>query len=88
MIFAVTEKGRASKNERNTFVKTYFYDCYDENFKPITQIFCKDTKELLEEVPNVRYLLCMDFMVGRCFKKVSENGVGCIVKELDFIRRL
>lgn len=68
--------------------KSFFYDCYDENFKPITQIFCKDTKELLEEVPNVRYLLCMDFMVGRCFKKVSENGVGCIVKELDFIRRL
>ena len=69
-------------------METYFYDCYDENFKPITQLFCKDTKELLEKVPNVRYLLCMDFIVGRCFKTVSENGVGCIVKELDFIRRI
>lgn len=29
-------------------MKTYFYDCYDENFKPITQVFCKDTKELME----------------------------------------
>lgn len=39
---------------------TYFYDCYDENFKPITQIFCKDTIELFEKVPNVKYLLCME----------------------------
>lgn len=69
-------------------MKPYFYDCYDENFKPITQIFCKDTKELLEKVPNVKYLLCMDFSIGRCFKRVSENGVGCIVKELDFVRRI
>lgn len=70
------------------YMTTYFYDCYDENFKPITQIFCKDTRELLEKVPNVKYLLCIDFMNGRCFKEVSENGVGCIVKELDFIRRI
>lgn len=45
-------------------MKTYFYDCYDENFKPITQVFCKDTKELLEKVPNVKYLLCVDWMDG------------------------
>ena len=69
-------------------METYFYDCYDKNFKPIKQIFCKDTKELLEKVPNVKYLLCMDFIVGRCFKEVSKNGVGAIVKEFDFIRRI
>lgn len=69
-------------------METYFYCCYDENFKPITQIFCKDTKELLEKVPNVKYLLCTDFIAGRCFKRVSANGVGCIEKELDFIRRI
>lgn len=57
-------------------MSTFFYDCYDENFEPITQIFCKDTKELLEKVPNVRYVLCMDFLIGRCFKHVSERGVG------------
>ena len=61
----------------------YFYDCYDENFKPITQLFCKDTKELLEKVPNVKYLLCIDFIKGRCFKEVSVNGVGGIAKELE-----
>lgn len=60
-------------------MKTYFYDCYDENFKPITQVFCKDTKELLEKVPNVKYLLCVDWMNGRCFKEVSANGVGAEV---------
>ena len=49
-------------------------------FKPITQLFCKDTKELLEKVPNVKYLLCIDFMDGRCFKRVSAEGVGGIVK--------
>ena len=64
-------------------METYFYDCYDENFKPITQIFCKDTKELLKKVPNVKYLLCIDFFKGRCFKRVSANGVSCIVKELE-----
>ena len=61
----------------------YFYDCYDENFRYITQLFCKDTKELLEKVPNVKYLLCIDYMKGRCFKKVSANGVGCIVKNIE-----
>ena len=61
-------------------METYFYDCYDENFKPITQIFCKNTKELLEKVPNVKYLLCIDFRNGRCFKKVSVNGVGAEVR--------
>ncbi len=69
-------------------VETYFYDCYDENFKPITQIFCKDTIELFEKVPNVKYLLCMDFVVERCFKKVSKDGVGCIVRDSNFIRRI
>ena len=64
-------------------METYFYDCYDENFKPITQIFCKDTKELLEKVPNVKYLLCIDFRNGRCFKEVSANGVGAEVKNLE-----
>lgn len=62
-------------------MKTYFYDCYDEKFVPITQIFCKDTIELLEKAPNVRYLFCMDFMVGRCFKRVSKDGVGYIVRD-------
>lgn len=60
----------------------------DENFKPITQIFCKDTIELFEKVPNVKYLLCMDFVVGRCFKRVSKDGVGCIVRDSNFIRRV
>lgn len=64
-------------------MEKYFYDCYDENFKPITQIFCKDTKELLEKVPNVKYLLCIDYMNGRCFKEVSANGVGAEVKNLE-----
>ena len=62
-------------------MEPYFYDCYDENFKPITQIFAKDTKELLRKVPNVKYLLCLDFMRGRCFKEVDENGVGGVVDE-------
>ena len=70
------------------YMTTYFYDCYDENFKPITQIFCKDTIELFEKVPNVKYLLCMDFVVGRCFKRVSKDGVGCIVMDSNFIRRI
>lgn len=64
-------------------METYFYDCYDKDFKPIKQIFCKNTKELLEKVPDVKYILCIDFMKGRCFKRVSATGVGCIVKELE-----
>lgn len=64
-------------------MKTYFYDCYDENFTLITQVFCKDTKELLEKVPNVKYLLCVDLMNGRCFKEVSVNGVGAEVKNKE-----
>lgn len=60
-----------------------FYDCYDENFNHITQLFCEDTKELLEKVPNVKYLLCMDYCLGRCFKTVSANGVGCVVDKID-----
>lgn len=63
--------------------KEYFYDCYDENFQYITQLFCKNTKELLQKVPNVKYLLCIDYLEGRCFKTVSENGVGHIVKRLE-----
>lgn len=69
-------------------METYFYDCYDENFKPITQIFCKDTIELFKKVPNVKYLLCMDFMIGRCFKTVSKDGVGCIVRDSNFMMRI
>ena len=64
-------------------METYFYDCYDENFKFITQLFCHDTKELLNKVPNVKYLLCIDCLKGRCFKSVSANGVGAVVKELE-----
>lgn len=74
--------------KESDYMTTYFYDCYDENFKPITQIFCKDTIELFEKVPNVKYLLCMDFVVGRCFKRVSKDGVGCIVRDSNFIMRV
>lgn len=61
-------------------MENYFYDCYDENFKPIAQVFCSNTEELLEKVPNVKYLLCIDFVDGRCFKEVSANGVGSIIR--------
>ena len=57
----------------------YFYDCYDENFKWITQGFYKGPKELLEKVPNVKYILCIDIRHGRCFKQIDANGVGVAV---------
>lgn len=30
----------------------------------------------------------MDFMIGRCFKRVSKDDVGCIIRDSNFMMRI
>lgn len=57
-------------------IRMIFYDCYDENKKFITQVFAKDCSDLLKLVPNVRYVLGMDYVTRRPqWFKVTEHGL-------------
>lgn len=54
-----------------------FYDCYDEDKKFITQIFAKGCVDLLERVPNVKYVLGVDYLTRRAqWMRVDQNGVS------------
>lgn len=55
---------------------TILYDCYDENRKSLGIVFAKNCKELLEMMPNVKYVLGMDYFTrNRVWHEVRENGL-------------
>lgn len=43
----------------------FFYDCYDKNKTPITQVFAEDCTHLKTIVPNVEYVLGFDYIWRR-----------------------
>lgn len=52
------------------------YDCYDENKKSLGIVFAKDCKELLNKMPNVKYVLGLDYLTRqRVWHRVNENGL-------------
>lgn len=56
--------------------KDYLYDCYDENKKPLGIVFAKDCKELLEKMPDVKYVLGIDYLTRQpTWHRVKKNGL-------------
>lgn len=54
-----------------------FYDCYDNNKKFITQVFAKDCAHLLQLVPNVKYVIGIDYLTRRAkWMEVKPQGVS------------
>ena len=54
-----------------------FYDCYDENKKFITQVFARDCVHLLQLVPDVKYVLGIDYVTRRAqWMKVDPQGLS------------
>lgn len=54
----------------------YFYDCYDENKKPITQIFANNYNEVKQKVPNCKWVLGFDVV----YKETKWHDVDLYVR--------
>lgn len=54
----------------------YFYDCYDENKKPIIQIFANNYTEVKQKVPNCKWVLGFDMI----YRKAVWHNVDLYVK--------
>lgn len=54
-----------------------FYDCYDKNKCFISQVFAKNCADLLQIVPNVKYVIGIDYVTHRAkWMEVSTQGLS------------